>query len=54
MTPTVNHGGATSGNSSVLSLKSANAPKMTSATIVTTVMSGRLIAKSEMSMGEVL
>jgi hypothetical protein len=50
MTPTVSHGGATSGNSSVLSFSSAKRPKMTSATIETMVISGRLIAKSEMSM----
>ena len=48
--PTVTNGGATSGNSSVLSLNSAKMPKTTSATIATTVMSGRLIAKSEMNM----
>ena len=36
--PTVRNGGATSGNSSVFSLSSANMPKMTSATIATTVI----------------
>ena len=48
--PTVSHGGATSGNSSVFSLSSANRPKTTSATIATTVIERRLIAKSEMIM----
>ena len=48
--PTVSHGGATSGNSSVFSLSSANMPKTTSATIATTVIERRLIAKSEMNM----
>src|SRR4051812_25684195 len=47
MTPTVRNGGATSGNSSVFSLSSANNPKITIATIATTVIKGRLIAKSE-------
>src|SRR5438270_6830390 len=50
--PTVTTGGATSGNSSVLSFSSANRPNTTSVTIETTVMSGFLIAKSEMNMGE--
>src|SRR5689334_10716923 len=53
MTPTVNHGGATSGNSSVLSFISANMPKITRATMLTTVISGRLIAKSEIIIGVV-
>src|SRR5437868_13846448 len=47
--PTMTTGGATSGNSSVLSLSSANKPNTTSATIETTVISGRLIAKSDMN-----
>ena len=48
--PTVRNCGVTSGNSSVLSLSSAKIPKITIATIATTVISGRLIAKSEMIM----
>src|SRR5260221_269696 len=48
--PTTTTGGATSGNSSVFSLSNANKPNTTSATIATTVMRGRLIAKSEMNM----
>src|SRR3954467_391161 len=51
MMPTVSQGGATSGNSSVLSFTSAKMPKMTIDTIATTVISGRLIAKSEMIIG---
>ena len=39
-----------SGNSSVFSSHSANRPNTTSATIATTVIIGRLIAKSEMTM----
>src|SRR5262249_11736603 len=50
MMPTVSQGGATSGNSSVLSRTSAKMPKMTIDTIATTVISGRLIAKSEIIM----
>src|SRR6478672_9002873 len=50
MSPTDAYGGTTSGNSSVFSLKSATRPKTTSATIATTVTSGRLMAKSEMNM----
>src|SRR3954463_11778311 len=38
-----------SGNSSVCSRHSANSPNTTSATIVTTVIIGRLIAKSEIT-----
>src|SRR5690348_6621255 len=48
--PIVTTGGATSGNSSVLSLRSANSPNTTSVTMATMVMSGFLIAKSEMNM----
>ena len=51
MTPTVSQGGATSGNSSVFSLSSANMPNSASATIATMVISGRLMAKSDMNMG---
>src|SRR6185436_2927277 len=40
-------GSATSGNSSTLSDHSAKMPKMTSASIVTTVTVGRLMARSE-------
>ena len=39
-----------SGNSSVLSFSSANKPKIASVTMATTVISGFLIAKSEMNM----
>src|SRR3954465_12385119 len=49
--PTVTTGGATSGNSSVLSFSSANSPNTTSVIMDTTVISGFLIAKSEMNMG---
>src|SRR2546423_832400 len=49
--PTETKGGATSGNSSVLSFSSAKMPKTASANIDTTVISGRLMAKSEMNMG---
>jgi hypothetical protein len=38
-----------SGNSSVWRRQSANSPNTTSATIVTTVIIGRLIAKSDMN-----
>ena len=38
-----------SGNSSVCSFHNANKPNTTKATIVTTVIIGRLIAKSEMT-----
>src|SRR5438067_10726957 len=48
--PTVTTGGAMSGNSSVCSLSSAKIPNTTSASIDTTVMIGRLMAKSEMTM----
>ena len=48
-TATTTTGGATSGNSSVFSLSRANKPNTTNATIETTVMSGFLIAKSEMN-----
>ena len=48
--PTVTNGGATSGNSSVLSLSSAKRPNTTSVSIATMVTSGFLIAKSEMNM----
>src|SRR5690242_370342 len=51
MSPTDAYGGTTSGNSSVFSLRSATRPKTTSATIATTVTSGRLMAKSEMNIG---
>ena len=47
--PTDTKGGATSGNSSVLSFSSAKMPKTASANIDTTVISGRLMAKSEMN-----
>jgi hypothetical protein len=40
-TATFTNGGATSGNSSVLSLNRATSPKATSATIATTVTRGR-------------
>src|SRR5690606_26119649 len=43
-------GGLTSGNSSVCRFSSANMPNTTSASIATIVTSGRLMAKSEMSM----
>jgi hypothetical protein len=43
-------GGCTSGNSSVSSCVRATIPNTTSASIVTTVMTGRLMAKSDMSM----
>ena len=46
---TTTTGGETSGNSSVFNFNSANKPNTTSATIETTVMSGFLIAKSEMN-----
>src|SRR5205807_6713482 len=49
--PTDTKGGATSGNSSVLSFSNAKMPKTASANIDTTVISGRLMAKSEMNMG---
>ena len=42
-------GGATSGNSSVLRLKSAKMPNTTSASMVTMVMMGRRMEKSEMN-----
>src|SRR5215831_1303028 len=50
--PTVRNCGVTSGNSSVLSVSRANVPKITSVTMATTVISGRLMAKSEMIIGE--
>src|SRR5687768_9877421 len=43
-------GGWTSGNSSVSSCSSAAMPNTTSASMATTVMTGRLIARSEMNM----
>src|SRR5215467_12405130 len=50
--PTVRNCGVTSGNSSVFSVNRANVPKITSVTMATTVISGRLMAKSEMIIGE--
>src|SRR5918999_2618984 len=44
-------GSATSGNSSVWRRMSAISPKTANATIETMVISGRLMAKSEMNMG---
>ena len=49
-TDTKMNGGLISGNSSVSRLSSATMPKMESASIVTTVTTGRLMAKSEMNM----
>jgi hypothetical protein len=49
-TPTNTMGALMSGNSSVSSRKSATSPNTASAIIVTTVMIGRLMAKSEMNM----
>src|SRR5215831_19683392 len=45
--PTVRNSGFTSGNSSVFNVSSANVPKITSVSMATTVINGRLIAKSE-------
>jgi hypothetical protein len=49
-TATLTMGGLTSGNSSVSRFHSANRPNTTSASIVTTVTTGFLMAKSEMNM----
>ena len=49
-TATKTIGASMSGNSSVCSRRSAASPNATSAIIVTTVMIGRLMAKSEMNM----
>ena len=49
-TETTTTGTATSGNSSVCNWKSDTRPKTTSASMLTIVMTGRLIAKSEIVM----
>src|SRR5574338_269497 len=51
MSATDTYGGATSGNSSVLSRSSENSPNTTSASIVTMVTMGRRMAKSLMNTG---